>query len=160
MTQDAKFEDASEAPIALRATDAQDLEVISALIQDAICPVGEIQWNKDDKCFGMLLNRFRWEDKDRAKIAGRNFERVQTVLMANGVSHVLADGVSSDNKEQILSILSVSFEETDTPAGRLIITLAGDGAFALDMECIDLVLKDVTRPYIAPSKQEPTHSLD
>lgn len=160
MSQDARFEDAGEKPIALRATDAEDLKVISALIQDSICPVAEIQWAKGDKRFGMLLNRFRWEDKARAKVSGRDFERVQSVLMAEGVNHVVTDGVDPAEKDQVLSVLSLSFEETDAPAGRLIITLAGDGAFALDMECLDLVLKDVTRPYVAPSKQEPKHALD
>jgi hypothetical protein len=157
---DARFEDASEKPIALRATDADDLQVISALIQDAICPVAEIQWQPSEKRFGMLLNRFRWEDKNRADVSGRGYERVQSVLLAEGVSNVATDGVDPTDKDQVLSVLSLSYAETDAPAGTLTVTLAGDGAFAIQMECLDLVLKDVTRPYFAPSKQEPKHALD
>jgi hypothetical protein len=38
------------------------------------------------------------------------------------------------------------------------ITLAGDGAILLELEALDVTLKDVTRPYIAPSKKQPDHS--
>ncbi len=35
----------------------------------------------------------------------------------------------------------------------MVLTLAGDGAIALEVEALDVTLKDVTRPYIAPSTQ-------
>ena len=41
--------------------------------------------------------------------------------------------------------------------GALILTLAGDGAVALDVEALDVRLDDVTRPYRAPSGKVPTH---
>jgi hypothetical protein len=61
------------------------------------------------------------------------------------------------NKDMILSVLSVEFEETDAPSGFVTLTLAGDGAIRLDVEALDVSLKDVTRPYIAPSKKMPSH---
>jgi hypothetical protein len=38
MTDDARFEDADEAPMALRALDEGDLKVLAALVQDAVLP--------------------------------------------------------------------------------------------------------------------------
>jgi hypothetical protein len=38
-----------------------------------------------------------------------------------------------------------------------VFTLAGDGAIRLSVEAIELMLKDVTRPYVAPSKKAPSH---
>jgi hypothetical protein len=32
-----------------------------------------------------------------------------------------------------------------------------DGAIAIDVECINVTLKDVTRPYVAPSRKAPNH---
>jgi hypothetical protein len=41
--------------------------------------------------------------------------------------------------------------------GRLTLTFAGDGALALEVEAINLALRDVTRPYQAPSGKTPSH---
>jgi hypothetical protein len=35
--------------------------------------------------------------------------------------------------------------------------LAGDGAIALAVETLDVALRDVTRPYLAPSGKVPAH---
>ena len=37
------------------------------------------------------------------------------------------------------------------------LTLAGDGAFKLDVDLIEINLRNVTRPYLAPSGQTPYH---
>jgi len=55
-------------------------------------------------------------------------------------------------------LLSLSFEPGQDGAGRLEITLAGDGAVALDVEVLDVTLQDVTRPYIAQSRSAPSHN--
>jgi hypothetical protein len=39
--------------------------------------------------------------------------------------------------------------------GRVVLTLAGDGAIAAQAECLDVTLRDVTRPYLAPSGKAP-----
>ena len=42
MTGDARFEDGDEQPLRLIAYEAEDLQVISALVQDAVFPVTEM----------------------------------------------------------------------------------------------------------------------
>jgi hypothetical protein len=37
------------------------------------------------------------------------------------------------------------------------LVLAGDGAIRASVECLDVTLKDVTRPYLAPSRHMPKH---
>ena len=37
------------------------------------------------------------------------------------------------------------------------LTLAGDGAIALEVEALEVTLQDVTRPYRAPSGKAPAH---
>lgn len=39
----------------------------------------------------------------------------------------------------------------------MIVTLAGDGAIRIAVEALDIMLRDVTRPYRAPSGKKPTH---
>lgn len=157
MTGDARFEDGGEAPLRLRALDADDIAIVSSLVQDAVFPITEMRYDRRRRRFALLLNRFRWEDVAPAERRGRAFERVQAVLAAEDVTHVATQGLDRTDPNTILSLLSLAFEPGEDGTGRLILTLAGDGAIALGVEALEVTLQDVTRPYIAPSKARPTH---
>lgn len=157
MTEDATFEDGGERPIYIKAMDAEDLGVLSALCQDAIVPAGEISYDATARRFAMLINRFRWEDVETAEKRGRAVERVQAVLVFDDVLGARAQGVPQEDKDTILSILAINFTPGADGTGTAELILAGDGAIALDIETLDVTLKDVTRPYVAPSKSVPDH---
>ncbi|MFZ7093096.1 DUF2948 family protein [Primorskyibacter sp. 2E233] len=157
MSEDARFEDGGERPLNLGAFDADDLQVISALVQDAVLPVTEIKWQPNQRRLGLLLNRVRWEDVDAAKKRGRPVERVQALLVIEGVLGMASQGVDRSDKDMILSVLSVTFEEGEAPSGHVVLTLAGDGAIRAQVEALELTLRDVTRPYVAPSGKTPDH---
>lgn len=157
MSNDATFEDGHEAPLNLGAADGEDLQVISTLVQDAVFPVTEMRWQASRQRFALLLNRFRWEDEDAARLRGRAYERVQSLLVADNVLRIASQGVDRADKDMILSLMSVSFEPGDDGAGQVLLMLAGDGAIRLEVEALEVSLKDVTRPYVAPSKKAPDH---
>ena len=154
MSEDARFEDGREAPLHLGALDAEDLTVISGLTQDAVLPVTEIRWHPRQRRFAMLVNRFRWED---GGLARHGAERVQSVLAFDNVLNVASQGIDRTDRDTILSLLAITFEAGDDGAGHVLLTLAGDGAIRLGVEALDVTLKDVTRPYRAPSGQAPKH---
>ena len=151
---DARFEDGREKPLNRGAQDADELQVLSALIQDAIFPITEMTWQAKQRRFGLLLNRFRWEEGARGQTAP---ERVQSLLVVDNVMSVASQGVDRAETDMILSVLSATFEAGDDGAGDIVFTLAGDGAIRLRVEAIEMTLKDVTRPYVAPSKKAPKH---
>ncbi|MCA3514114.1 MAG: DUF2948 family protein [Rhodobacter sp.] len=157
---DARFEDAADAPLHLVARDAGDLAVLSALVQDAVFPVGEMRWQKGRRRFALLINRFRWEDRDAAERAGRRFERVQSLLVVDEVLSVRTQGLDRRERDLVLSLLSITFEPGEDGTGRVLLTLAGDGALAVQVEALEVTLKDVTRPYLAPSGHAPKHPVD
>ncbi|PJE26406.1 Protein of unknown function [Pseudooceanicola antarcticus] len=155
MTEDARFEDGGEAPLNLGALTGEDLQVLSALVQDAVLPVTEMRFMRDEKRFAMLLNRFRWEDGARDR---HGAERVRALLVFENVQAVASQGVSRADPDMILSVLSLEFiPDQEPPSGQLLITLAGDGAIRLKVEALEAVLKDVTRPYQALSGKVPDH---
>ena len=158
MAEDARFEDAGEGPLRLRALDADDLAVISSLVQDAVFPSSEMRWDRSRRRFAILLNRFRWEDMPAARIRRRPFERVQAVLAVEDAMRVATQGLERGDPDTILSILSIAFEPGEDGTGRIVMTLAGDGAIAVEVEALEVVLRDVTRPYVAPSGKAPEHS--
>lgn len=154
MTEDAKFEDGREAPLNLGAMEAEDLQIISSLAQDAVFPITEMTWQPAKRRFGLLLNRFRWEDQGRER---HGPERVQSLLVVDNVLRVASQGIDRSDKDAILSILAITFESGADGAGHVLLTLAGDGALRLEVEAIEVTLKDVTRPYRAPSGKVPHH---
>lgn len=154
---DVRFEEGGEAPLHLVAVDADDLRVISTLVQDAVLPVTEMQHDAKRRRFALMLNRFRWEDRVEAERVGRAYERVRSVLVVEDVLKVQTFGFDRADKDLVLSLLSLDFAPGEDGTGRLTLTLAGDGALALDVEALEVRLEDVTRPYRAPSGKVPTH---
>lgn len=157
MTKDATFEDGREAPLRLKALDTDDLAVMAALVQDAVFPASEMKWDAKARRFAILLNRFRWEDADNARLRKRSFERVQTVLVIEDVMKVQSQGVDKTDPDMIFSLLSINFEAGEDGTGRVVLTLAGDGVIGLEVEALEVLLRDVTRPYVAPSAKAPSH---
>ena len=157
MTEDARFEDGVQRPLRLKALDADDMPIVAALVQDAVFPSTEMIWDRRERRFAILLNRFRWEDKAAAERRSRDFERVQTVMVIDDVMGVRSQGVDRGDKDLVLSILTLDFDPGEDGSGQLEITLAGDGAIRLDVEALGVTLHDVTRPYAAPSGHAPGH---
>lgn len=160
---DARFEDGGEAPLRLIARENEDLQVIATLCQDAVLTGADLRFSRKQRRFSVLLNRFRWEDESRAKASGRRFERVRSVLDFSDVTGVSHQGLTRD-ADTVLSLLSIDYTaegevEPGAPAGpgRVVLTFAGDGALALSVECLEVELSDVTRPYLAPSHKAPSH---
>ena len=154
MSEDARFEDGREAPLNLGALSADDLAVISSLVQDAVFPITEMTWRADQRRFALLLNRFRWEDNGRDR---HGPERVQSLLVIDNVLRVASQGIDRGDKDIVLSLLTVTFDATGDEAGDVTLTLAGDGAIRLKVEALEVTMKDVTQPYRAPSKKAPDH---
>lgn len=154
---DARFEDADEGPLWLGAADAEDLKVLAALVQDAVFPITDMTFSRSRREFAILLNRFRWEDRAAAEAAGRPYERVRAMLLVRDVQAVRSQGIDRSDRDTILSLLDIAFEAGVDGTGQLILTLAGDGAIALEVETLDVALRDVTRPYTAPSRKMPDH---
>ena len=154
---DARFEDGGEGPLRLVAQDAEDLKVISTLVQDAVLPVTEMSHDPKRRRFALMLNRFRWEDRTQAEAVGRAYERVRSVLVIDDVLRVQSQGFDRGDKDLVLSLLALDFAPGADGTGRLTLTLAGDGAIALDVETLEVRLDDVTRPYRAPSGKVPDH---
>jgi hypothetical protein len=154
---DARFEDGAERPLRLRAETPDDVPVMAALLQDAVAQTSEIAWARRHRRFTLLVNRFRWEDAAAAERQGRPYERVQAVLSIGGVLKARASGIDPADRDLVLSLLSLSFEPAADGAGTLRMLVAGDGEIALEVECLDLTLTDVSRPYVARARSAPKH---
>ena len=157
MNQDAGFNDALDRPLNLGAQDAEDLQVISSLTQDAVLTVDDLKWSRAERQLVFLLKRFRWEDVELAKQQGRNPERVQSLLVIQNATGLASQGIDRKQADIVLSLMSLEFSGAVDGVGDLILTFSGDGALKVQVDGLDVALRDVTRPYVAPSKQVPNH---
>ena len=134
--------------VELKAADAEDLEIISARVQDAVGRLKDFVWLPKERKFAMLLNRFRWEEPKG------NGTRVQAALRFDGVTKVQSNSIKRGAPDAIISVLAIRFTPAggDDPGGVIELTLAGGGAFRLAVECIDAELVDLTRPWAARAK--------
>lgn len=154
---DARFSDADDQPLRLKALDADDIPILSALLQDAVLPSSEMSWMPGRRRLAALVNRFRWEDHARAKTQKRPYERVQCLLQIDNALRVRSNGIDPNDKDLVFALLSIDFAAGPDGAGMLNLTFAGDGTVAVEVECIDVTLRDVSRPYAAPSGLAPDH---
>jgi hypothetical protein len=145
---------ANPAPaLKLLAQDAEDLAVISAVLQDAVAKIGDIHWDAQGRTLTLACNRFRWEagGKKAAK-RGVEGERVRSALQLGDVTSVQARNLKRDAKGAIVELLAIAFEPGEAPGGVVLLTFAGGGDLRVGVECLDVALADVSEPWATPRR--------
>ena len=127
----------------LAASDAEDLEVLSARLQDAVFKLKDAIWQPRKRRFAVVMNRLQWEAGGKTRVrAGLHFD---------GVLKVQSHKVKLGAGEAVVSVLALRFVPggNEDPGGLIEIVLAGGGALRLTVECIDGELADMTTPWAA-----------
>jgi hypothetical protein len=137
----------------LRATDADDLAVISAVLQDAVIPGDEMTYLPSEHRFVLVANRFRWEESDGQQVPGRIYERVHAGLVIDTVRAVKSRGFNPADKERLLSLLAIEPHD-DT----IDLVFSGGAAIRIEVDRILCHLEDVAEPY--PTRLRPIHAID
>jgi hypothetical protein len=141
------------AGLKLRAADAEDLAVMSAILQDSLVTIAEMAYLPDEHRFALVANRFRWEPQSAQ--APSKGERVLTGLCIDGVKAVSRRGFHPRESDRILSLLAVHFEEGEVPA--LVLDFAGGSSVRLEVERIMCHLDDLGEPW--PTRWRPKHPV-
>ena len=136
----------------LLAEDAEDLQIISAALQDSVGQVGDIHYEPAARRLTLVVNRFLWERQDAA--AGG---RVRSALQFGSVLSVKARKLKREPKDAVVELLAVDFQASEAPSGTVLLSFAGGADLALEVECVDAVLADVSQPW--PTRRSPSHEL-
>jgi hypothetical protein len=142
---------ATASALKLRAEDAEDLAVLSTVLQDALVAVGEMVWLADERRFVLVANRFRWEPEGPAP--RRGFERTLAGLRIDRVTSVQRRGFSPRESERLLVLLAIRAE-----GEALYFDFAGGCSVRLDVERIECHLDDLGEPW--PTRWQPRHPID
>lgn len=132
--------DVVSADLKLLALDAEDLEVLSAHVQDAVLMVGDIHWRAAEKRVIVAMNRYAWE---RATTPDAPGERRRTALRIDRVTSVKAQGIRPDHPAVVLDLLALRWLDGTAPAGTVELVFAGDATLRIAVECLEATLTDL-----------------
>ncbi|HEY8384320.1 MAG TPA: DUF2948 family protein [Microvirga sp.] len=136
----------------LVALDQEDLAIVSAHLQDAVLRVGDIAYLARENRFVVAARRFDWEaapgEPPRRRLTALHFERV---------TGVRTRGIDRSNPDAVLNLLAITFEERDAPSGTATLIFADGAAIQVELECIEMQMKDLGPVWEAESR--PTHDL-
>jgi hypothetical protein len=128
----------------LAAADAEDLEILSARLQDGLARLKDLAWMPRQRRFTGMFNRFLWE-------SGRP-QRTRAVLSVESVLKVQSQGIKLGAGGAVVSLLAIRFTpsgEAENPGGEMALLFSGGGAIRLEVECIDAALADLDHPWPA-----------
>jgi hypothetical protein len=125
----------------LLAQDGEDLQLISAALQDAIAHVGDIRYEPAARRLTMLFNRFRWEACQSSS--------------QGDVARVRQRGLQGGDPGALVSCLAMDFEPGEAPGGAILLRFCHGGDLRVEVDCIDAVLADVSEPW--PAVRAPAH---
>lgn len=157
-TSDAQYEETIiDEPLKVRGEDQEDLAVISSHLQDAIFLHQDMNYDQEKRELAILLNRVRWELAGGKKNQNNPAERVRSLLLIRDVLEINFLLPQDKGTEIPLSLLALEFKPGEDGTGRLSCRLSGHWDIHATVECINVYLTDVTKPYLAPSRKLPTH---
>jgi hypothetical protein len=142
------------AGLKLRAADAEDLAIISAILQDSLVTIGEMVYLPEENQFVLIANRFRWDAEQRE--TRKNFERTLSGLCIDGVKSVRRRGLNPQETERMLVLLAIRPDHFDSPSA-LVLDFAGGSSIRLEVGRIMCHLDDLGEPW--PTRWRPKHPV-
>jgi len=136
--------------VVLAAADLEDLETISARLQDAVAKVKDLVFLPKSRRFAGVFNRFKWEN------AGEAGRRVRAGLHIDGVLSAKACRLRSEDPEAVASLLAIRFQPNgaEDPGGTIELVFSGGGMLRLEVECIAAELSDLSGEWAARGRPE------
>jgi Protein of unknown function (DUF2948) len=141
-------------PLKFVVLDEEDLEVVSAHVQDAVVKTGEVLWRPREKRVVVALNRFDWEG---AQIDPPTYRRRRAALRFERVLSCQGHDMPAAGEDSVLNLLTVEFAETDAPSGVVMLIFSGGPALRLEVECLEAELADLGPSWSAAAC--PSHAL-
>lgn len=140
-------------PLKILAQDLEDLAVLASMLQDALVPLADISYLKDDGQFVLAVNRFCWEDKNQE---GMPFQRTLAGLRFDTVRQVGYRGLERGKVDAVHELLTIAYDEgpEDAP-GQVVLHFAGGGAIRLVVDRLVCALEDLGETW--PTQWVPSH---
>ena len=127
-------------PVKFVALDKEDLEVVSAHLQDAEVKVADVHWRPAEKRLVLAVDRFDWP---AAMATTPELRRCRSALRFERVLACKCKNVNPAGKDKVLNLLAVEFAQSTPPGGAVTLTFSGGATLRLEVECLEVELADL-----------------
>ena len=144
-----------ESGLKLKATDDDDLEVFSTVLQDARMPMSEVTYLKDEKRFAALFHRYCYEQM-QDMVTGHDLMQVECALVFDEVSSASAwdlGGLGGGGMAELMTIVSDSASEDSV---SITLVFHGGGHIKVDAARVEGRLADIGEAQ--PADRRPRHA--
>ncbi len=131
----------------LHAQSSDDIEILSALLQDALIAGADMVFDKAENTFMLVANRYCWELQD----AGQQM-RCMCGVKFGTIGAVRTRGMTAD-KTQFYNLLAIEY---DKAAQHIMLVFSGGVGIQLEVSSIMIIVRDLAEPH--PSFARPDHS--
>ncbi|MDX2028654.1 MAG: DUF2948 family protein [Alphaproteobacteria bacterium] len=138
----------TEKRLKLKARDAEDIQVISAVLQDSIAPVCDMIYRPEEKNFIMVVHRLRREGD-----AAQGLERICCAVNIKGVESAQMQNIDLHQQERMLDLLAA------LPEGQsLQFVFAGGPKIKLQLSDWAMIVEDFGESW--PASCNPCHEAE
>ena len=146
----------------LLAETEEDLEVLSALLQDAIIPGEDMHHDRGGRRFVMVVNRFCWDQPPVEGVTSQDggpvYERRLCGVQIRNVTAVRQTGMPADRRAALLNLLAIRANTDGAGAVRLDWLFSGGAALQLDIDSLSVIAEDIDTGQPTPNR--PVHDVD
>jgi hypothetical protein len=134
-----------ETRVRLRAASVSDVEVISALLQDAIIPGEDMTFDRAGRRFVMVANRFCWDRPPLEGVTSESgapvYERRLCGVRIEGVNGVESAGMPATRRGALLNLLAITV--ADAADARVEILFSDGVSLRLAVDGISILAEDL-----------------
>ena len=142
----------------LRAVSAEDVEILSALLQDAIIPGEDMTHDPTGRRFVMVVNRFCWDRPPLSDVksdAGAPvYERRLCGIQFHGVDRVRAAGMPPSRRGMLFNLLAITATGSAN-ATQLELLFSDNVSLRLDVDSLLILAEDLGDGH--PTTNLPSH---
>ncbi len=153
-----------EKKLRLVARDFNDVEVLSALLQDSIIPGADMKFDRKLNEFVFVANRFCWELRPSADVTSRDgrplHKRCLCGVRISNVRSIQRHKWPSKPLDSLFNLLALRYMDMAEHAGKkavLQFEFSGVSSLRFNIDDIDIVLEDLDIGY--PTSLKPKHKL-
>jgi len=143
--------------LSLRCEKDQDIKVISSLLQDSLVSNADIYFERTQKTFAFIANRFCWERVSRKKTDFSYYRVLSGVNIQNVISVKQKNLIQKKNNETALfyNLLTIEY---DSVSNEITLIFSQGISVKLNISKLNLFIRDLNEPY--PTKQIPEHFVE
>jgi len=153
-TQAAAF--AGDDRLRLLAASQDDLQVMSALLQDAIIPGEDMQFDRGGRRFVMVANRFCWDlppvEGVTSESGGPVYRRRLCGIQIGGVRSVRQSGMPADRRVALLNLLAMTSDVEEDGTTSLTMLFSGGAALRLSLDVLQVIAEDIAAGQPTPNR--------